>query len=306
MFWPASLGHTEHMHRTWQGVLSALTLVFALLIGGSPAQAVAAPAAPEKSIQVADFVGLRADKATAGLKADSLKWKFNKTVVKKSNWWVTKQTPKAGSMAKKGTVIKLTVSKTAPLSDAQRISIAEELVLGQLSDAPVWEGITAKSVIVDGSEICVDRTYGATGGPGGLGGNAGYVVVAFPSKKLGEPQDGFCADYVPAALTPVVEVTVPSAVAKDPGLLVSTTLGSDWPLTVDYVVLHCKNITAGGMNLQVVTLDAPDGSTYAVNGTAKDHTDYPSAEAIWADDPKVDGLKINIGPVIDSGLALCN
>lgn len=293
------------MRGTLHGVLSAITLVLVLLVVGAPLQASAAPAAQEKSIQVADLVGMRADKATAELKADSLKWKFNKTVVKKSKWWVTKQTPKAGSTAAKGTVIKLTVSKTAPISDAERISVSEKLVLEQLPDAPIWEGITAAGTVVDKSEVCVDRTYGPTGGPGGASGNAGYVVVAFPSKELGEPQEGFCADYVPAPTKPVAKVTVPAAVAKDRGLLVSTAFGSDWPLTVPYVVVHCKNITAGGMSLQVVTLDGPDGSTYAVNGTAKDHTDYPSAEAIWADDPDVDGLKINIGPIIDSGLALC-
>ncbi len=68
---------------------------------------------------------------------------------------------------------------------------------------------------------------------------------------------------------------------------------------------HCENITAGGMSVQVLTIDTPDGTTYAVNGTAKTHTDYPGIEAIWADDPDVEGLKIDIGPVLDAGLLLC-
>ena len=59
------------------------------------------------------------------------------------------------------------------------------------------------------------------------------------------------------------------------------------------------------MRLQVVTIDAPSGKTYAANGTAKDNTDYPALNPIWAGDPDVDGLKINIGPIIDAGLALC-
>lgn len=299
-------GHTVQMRRTWLGIHSALTLCLVLLVAGVPWQASAAPAAQDGATHVADLVGMRVDEATAELKADSLKWKFNKTVAKKSNWWVTKQTPKAGSSVEKGSVVKLTVSKTAPLSDTERISSAEKLVLAQLPEAPIWKGISAKGVVVDKSEICVDRTYGPGGGPGGAGGNAGYVVVEFPSSKLGEPQEGFCADYAPALTSPAAKVTVPPAVANDPGLLVSTSFESDWPLTVAYVVIHCKNITAGGMKLQVVTLDAPDGSSYAVNGTAKDHTDYPSVEAIWADNPQVAGLKINIRPIIDGGLALCS
>ena len=299
------LGHTEHMRKTWYGILSAIGLVLALLVCGAPAVALAAPAADTSSFHVEDYLGIRADKVTANLKSHSLKWKFNKRVNNRSNWWVTGQTPKAGTTVEKGAVIKLTVSKTAPLSDAQRIATAEKLVLAELTDAPVWEGTTAAGVIVNNSEVCVDRTYGPTGGLDNPGGNAGYVVVSFPSKKTGDPQDGFCSGYLPASSAPAVKVKIPSAVAKDPGLLVSTDFGKKWPLTVPYAVVHCEDITAGGMNLQVVTLDTPDGDTYAVNGTAKDHTNYPSAEAVWAADPKVTDLKIDISPVIDAGLSLC-
>jgi Protein of unknown function (DUF2511)/PASTA domain len=291
------------MHKSWYGILSAIGLVLALLVNGAPGAALATPAADASLVE--DYVGIRADNVTANLKSHSLKWKFNKRVIKKSNWWVTRQTPKPGSTVKKGTVIKLTVSKTAPLSDAQRIAIAEKLVLAALTDAPVWEGTTAAGVVVDNSAVCVDRTYGPTGGLDSPGGNAGYVVVSFPSKKIGDPQDGFCIGYLPASSRPPAKVKIPSAVAKNPGLLVSTDFGEKWPLTVPYAVLHCKNITAGGMKLQVVTLDTPNSNTYAVNGTAKSHTNYPSAEAVWAADPKVAGLRIDISPVIDAGLSLC-
>ncbi|WP_235825351.1 DUF2511 domain-containing protein [Agromyces badenianii] len=192
------------------------------------------------------------------------------------------------------------------MTDAERIATAETLVLGELPDAPVWEGITAVGVVVDDAEICVDRTYGPSGGLDGVGGNAGYVVVTFPDETLGEPQDGFCAEYAPVVRTEAAPVEVPDAVGHEPGLLVSTDFGDDWPLTVPYVVAHCGNITAGNMNLQVVTIDAPDGTTYAANGTAKDHTEYPSLDPIWADNPDVDGLKIDISPIIDAGLVLCS
>jgi hypothetical protein len=168
--------------------------------------------------------------------------------------------------------------------------------------------MTFKGVVIDESEVCVDRNWGPGGGVGGTepGGVAGYVVVTFPQETLGEPQDGVCADY--ADLPPAAEPTpvdVPADLANDPGLLVSSDFGDDWPLTVPYGVVHCESISAGGMALNVVTFQAPDGTIYASNGTAKDHTNYPSVEAIWADDPNVDGLKINIGPIIDAGLALC-
>lgn len=192
------------------------------------------------------------------------------------------------------------------MTDAERITTAEKLVLGELPNTPIWEGVTASGVVVDDIEVCVDRTFGLTGGVGGTGGNAGYVVVTFPNETLGEPQDGLCAEYAPAVPGKVATVDVPDAVANERGLLVSTDYGDEWPLTVPYVVAHCEDITAGGRNLQVLTIDTPDGMTYAANGTAKDHTDYPSLDPVWADNPDVDGLKIDISPIIDAGLMLCS
>lgn len=51
---------------------------------------------------------------------------------------------------------------------------------------------------------------------------------------------------------------------------------------------------------------APDGTDYAVNGTALTvEPDLPKIDAIWKNDPDVPGTRINIGPVIDKGLSLC-
>ncbi|WP_311380760.1 DUF2511 domain-containing protein [Arthrobacter sp. ISL-28] len=183
---------------------------------------------------------------------------------------------------------------------------AEAAAQAELPNAPIWKGMTFKGVVVDESEICVDRTWAPGGGPDKLGGNAGYVVVSFPAVTLGKPQDETCAGYAPAAAKAPTEVEVPSAVANDPGLLVSTTFGDKWPLTVPYVVAHCEDITVAGRHLQVATVvDAPDGKTYAANGTAKDHGNYLDIDPIWAANPGVSGLKINISPVIDAALALC-
>ncbi|WIB33915.1 YebY family protein [Curtobacterium sp. MCSS17_005] len=199
----------------------------------------------------------------------------------------------------------------ATAKKSKRIKKAERRVLAELSDAPIWEGLTVNGVKVSKRVVCVDRTWAPDGGPDDKGGNAGYVVVKFPKKKsgkikLGDPQDGACADYEPTAATAVAKVHVPKKLKKKRGLLVSTKFGDEWPLTVPYAVVRCKNITAGGMDLNVVTLKAPDGTRYAVNGTAQDHTSYPEIDPIWAPNPDVDGLRIDISPVINAGLKLCD
>ena len=74
-------------------------------------------------------------------------------------------------------------------------------------------------------------------------------------------------------------------------------MGADWPLTVEAGTLDC--IGAGA-----VTFTSEDGTTYAVNGLALSSTSYPDIDAIWAD--ASGGLKKNIGPLIDRGLALCD
>ena len=73
--------------------------------------------------------------------------------------------------------------------------------------------------------------------------------------------------------------------------------GSDWPFTVDSGVLNCEG--AGAVYF------TSEGTKYAVNGTARGASDAPDVDAIWADDPQMTGLKINIGALIQDGLALC-
>lgn len=199
------------------------------------------------------------------------------------------------------------VSTPAPVATvtSDNVTTAVGLVKDSLPDAPIWKGMTFKGSAVSATEICVDRTWAAGGGPDAKGGNAGYVVVTFLSKKLGEPQYGLCSDYASTAPTAPATVDVPSHLKANPGLLVSTNFGDKWPLTVPYVVATCKNITAGGELLHIVTVTDPDGNTYSGNGTAKAHTPYPSVDAIWADNPDVSGLKVDISPVVDAGLDLC-
>lgn len=76
----------------------------------------------------------------------------------------------------------------------------------------------------------------------------------------------------------------------------------DWPLTVNSGTVNCE----GGAGSGVVTFKAPDGTVYAVNGTAKtQQPDLPEIEAIWKKDPDIPGARINFSPVIDKGLELC-
>jgi hypothetical protein len=123
---------------------------------------------------------------------------------------------------------------------------------------------------------------------------------------VGKPQDGTCAGYARSAAKAPAKVEVPSEIADDPGLLVSTTFGDKWPLKVPYVVAHCEDITIAGRHLKVATVDAPDGKIYAANGTAKDHGNYLDIDPIWAPNPDVSGLKIDMSPVLDAALALCD
>ena len=282
----------------------ATLVMLVLLIAAAPTTALASESRSGEVV-VPDYVGMRVDKVTKDLKELSLDWEFNKRVVVKKNWWVTSQTPKAGSTVEEDDVIKLKVGKTAPLTDAQRITKAEKLVVDVLPDAPAWEGLRADGIVVDATEVCVDRTWGPGGGIDGTPGSAGYVVVTFPSAKLGEPQDGTCAEYVPAKPVQPEAVSVPKSLRSNDGLLVSSDFGTKWPLTVPYVVVKCKEKVVDGRTLQLVTLKDPQRDSFAVNGTAKAHTNFPGIDSIWADDPSVAGLKISISPVIDAGLELC-
>jgi hypothetical protein len=71
-----------------------------------------------------------------------------------------------------------------------------------------------------------------------------------------------------------------------------------WPFTVDSGTLRCRNSI-------LVTFESPDGTEYGLNGSAR-NVGYPGAEPIWAADPALgNGLKVDIGPMIAEGNALC-
>lgn len=77
-------------------------------------------------------------------------------------------------------------------------------------------------------------------------------------------------------------------------------LGDDWPLTVDEGVLACAGTAGAG----AVTFSS-GGTVYAINGTAKQRNAGTDIAPIWADNPDVAGLKKNLSPLLERGLALC-
>ena len=54
---------------------------------------------------------------------------------------------------------------------------------------------------------------------------------------------------------------------------------------------------------------ASGGNIYALNGRARGQAEgrgWKEIDLIWKDNPEMAGTKINIGPLIDLGLALCH
>ena len=71
----------------------------------------------------------------------------------------------------------------------------------------------------------------------------------------------------------------------------------EWPLSAEQGTLICHEVDA-------VTFTGA-GGVYAVNGMAMTRDLGDDIDPIWLDNPELDGLKINIGPLIDLGLTLC-
>lgn len=82
-----------------------------------------------------------------------------------------------------------------------------------------------------------------------------------------------------------------------PERLVSRVDVTPWPFTVDAGVLRCRTHTG-------VTFQPAGGVEYGLNGSAQ-AMGYPSPEVVWAADPAVAGLRLDLGPAIALGQALC-
>lgn len=104
----------------------------------------------------------------------------------------------------------------------------------------------------------------------------------------------------------VVICLVPALVFAESTMVSSSDMKEKWPLSVESGMLRCEPLPAMP-KAQLVTFTS-NGKIYAVNGTASGHAKkngWRQIDEIWKDNPEISGLKINIGPLIDRGLALC-
>jgi hypothetical protein len=95
----------------------------------------------------------------------------------------------------------------------------------------------------------------------------------------------------------LVLISIPTEARSGQQQLSSTTFPGEWPLTVEEGTLFCEAPSR-------VAFRAPDGTTYAVNGTARQK--YPGIDPIWRPNPDLPGTKISLGDLIPMGLALCD
>jgi len=83
-------------------------------------------------------------------------------------------------------------------------------------------------------------------------------------------------------------------------------LDAEWPLTVSWANIDCMWWYQPGHERQkMVWVVAPDGTAYAVNGTAQAHLQMSKIDSIWADSTTISGTKVNITPLTNVGLLLC-
>ena len=79
-----------------------------------------------------------------------------------------------------------------------------------------------------------------------------------------------------------------------------------WPLAVSQGTLNCEPVP-GAIKVHNVTFTT-NGTTYALNGIARGHAKtrgWREINEIWLNNPAIPGTKFSIGPLINSGLALC-
>jgi hypothetical protein len=210
----------------------------------------------------------------------------------------------AGDLTKAGSLLDIALSGSAPnrgLAESLRTSIRNS------ADA---EWVAATLVSASDEEFARFRDGGSP--PKAL--DFGHAVLTDRAVALARPQIGVTAGkreevkrQAEAAAEAARRVAEEKA-AADRGEVTVTReeYGDAWPFTVDSGVLKgvpTGQRTAGGTDLVEVTFTS-GGTTYALNGIARDTRKYAEIDGIWASDPNIVGLKKNVGPIIDRGLAL--
>jgi hypothetical protein len=92
--------------------------------------------------------------------------------------------------------------------------------------------------------------------------------------------------------------TVATVAVDEPGHLAASMFPSGtWPLTVRSGIVRCEGASV---------IFKTNGTDYAVNGTAlSQYPDMAPVRRIWRASREIPGTKINISPVLDAGLKLC-
>ena len=92
----------------------------------------------------------------------------------------------------------------------------------------------------------------------------------------------------------------------------SEDMGEEWPLTIEKGYLHCICVDRRGFPFSqcvkgAITLHDPlEGVTYSVNGVhAPQFARTADIEPVRRTDPLESSVKIDLGPLIERGLALC-
>jgi hypothetical protein len=146
---------------------------------------------------------------------------------------------------------------------------------------------------------------------------AAFLVLAFagvllgctnsaPSTESAHPTSAKASAPSYADTTDTSSPTPPTGRPRNqPAGLVEreTWVDGEWPFTIDRAVLNCV-VGAEEYGKRVVVI--ADREMYALNGTAKSADLWPDFDIIWRDHPSIPGLKVDIGPMIDRGLSLCD
>lgn len=102
---------------------------------------------------------------------------------------------------------------------------------------------------------------------------------------------------VSVGCTPKTDLSVDST----PGHVYQEKFGDKWPLTVGDGYVSCEG---------EATLFSNGGVTYSLNGLARTEAktqgkDWKDIDEIWQPDPKIEGAKKDIGPLIDAAQDFC-
>ena len=116
------------------------------------------------------------------------------------------------------------------------------------------------------------------------------------------PTEAPSATALPTETPTEAPTTVPTE-ARPTGQITRADYGDAWPFTVEAGEVRCMNSRGPGSG-DVVFI--ANGTTYAINGTAKATKQYADVRPIWRDNPTIAGLKVSLQPILDLGLSLCS